>query len=57
MRRKRILGLFMGVSLLSVMPVRAQESRPASERPGSSGRDTEAGATSFKEGEPHTFAR
>lgn len=47
MTRNRILGLFMGVSLLCVIPVRAQESKPASERPGSSGRDKEAGGTSF----------
>lgn len=47
MTRNGILGLFMGVSLLCVMPVRAQESRPASERPGSGGRDMEAGPTSF----------
>ena len=47
MTRNRILGLFMVVSLLCVMPVWAQESKPASERPGSSGRDKEAGPTSF----------
>jgi trimeric autotransporter adhesin len=47
MRRKRILALFMGVSLLWVMQVRAQESKPASERPGSSGRDMAAEPNSF----------
>ena len=51
MKRNRILGLFMGVSLLCVMPVRAQESRPASQRPGSSGRDLAAEPSSFAVGE------
>lgn len=32
MTRNRILGLFVGVSLMCVMPMRAQESRPASDR-------------------------
>lgn len=47
MTRNRVLGLFIGVSLLCVMPARAQESRPASERPGSSSRDVAAEPASF----------
>jgi hypothetical protein len=45
--RSRILGLFMGVSLLCVLPMRAQESRPVSERPASSSRDLAAEPNSF----------
>ena len=45
--RSRILGLFMGVSLLCVLPMQAQESRPVSERPGSSSRDLAAEPNSF----------
>ena len=48
MTRNRVLGLFMGVSLLCVMPARAQEPRPASERPSSSSREPA--------GEPNSFA-
>jgi hypothetical protein len=45
--RSRILGLFMGVSLLCVLPMQAQESRPVSERPGSGSRDLAAEPNSF----------
>ena len=47
MTRNRILGLFMGVGLLCVMPVRGQESKPAGERPSSSSREAV---------EPNSFA-
>src|SRR5215467_5064440 len=42
MKRNQILGLFVGMSLLCALTVRAQETRPGSERLGSSARGAAA---------------
>ena len=47
MTGRQIVGLFVGLSLLCVLPVRGQEPRPASERTGSSDREPVREPNSF----------